>query len=1239
MPVALKPENVINKMFYRLPLGDNSNAEIASLLKNLITEISEENTEETNKGYIRDFLRGLGFQQEGFRINAEGRIDLAISKENVNYVLLETKRLKSSDMISEEHINRKALHELILYFMRERLGENNTRMTYLIVTDGIDWFIFDAALFNKIFAKNKHFANDYLDSQVKQATLDVTTSDFYINIAAPFVEKHKDELEYVHLNVIDLFQKNGEINKIRVRKFIKMLAPETLMKRSFVSDSNVLDQNFYDELLYIMGLRDRKDDKGIERLPESDRQSGSLVELVYKAFDSSDYRFDDEEQKFDYTVNIVSTWVNRILFLKLLEGQLIKFNNNNTQFKFMSNENLSNFNRLNELFFGVLAKPVDQRGSLAQKYEHIPYLNSSLFEKSVTESKLLIKPSDLSDDEELSLRNRSVLLDRVTKGTNNLSTLRYLLTFLDSYAFNTDGKSVKDDERLINASVLGLIFEKINGYKDGSFYTPGFVTSFMVQKSIDRSIIDKFRAEGFNVNSIDDIAEVTPENKEKVLSVLQNFKVVDPAVGSGHFLVSALNYLVKLRSKLRLLPAEIRMDVNIEIENDELVVVMRDDETYFTYSRGSEMRQAIQETLFKTKLDIIEHNLFGVDINQNSVNITRLRLWIELLKNSYYQEDGNLRTMPNLEMNVKSGNSVVFKYDLNRNLGDVTAHTDLTVTQFKELVQEYRNTDDKVVKSKIEKAIEGFKSQIINNILDKGEQTKLRSLHQQRNELQDGMLLFDTKSEREKRKKQIQKLDTKIAVKEARLKEVNDAPLFANSFEWRFEFPEALSGNGAYDGFDLVVANPPYIGMQGHKDIFENVAQTTFGAQWSKGKIDFFYYFIHLAIDLLNKNGSLAFITTNYWLTATDGAALRNDLMSRMYLTNLLNFKELKIFSSALGQHNLITFGTKAAYHDTVSTLITNKTGAATNDVFECIVEGKDSNTDYGFVKQSDLQDQTTGYFVLQSASRDESLTDLITKLQSQKTLISYTDRPKLGLTTGSNKLFIWKKSALEEMSMTDYERSLFKPLINGSSLTTVTEKDLPDSYVMYIDHAVDENKIPNLLKWIKSQPAYDDLTKKRKGINGHKRSFELWRPREQWIFESRASIYVQKRAKTPHFTLNTRGYYLKDDSYAITLNQAYRGHDKYKKVIWAVLNSTIAHFWLVKLGRQKGKTLELYPEVLMTIPMPNVELIKETDIIELDEAINSGSFLDIANQFAVNWFNLDVEDITIMNKYILDNQ
>ncbi|TPR18314.1 class I SAM-dependent DNA methyltransferase [Apilactobacillus timberlakei] len=656
-------------------------------------------------------------------------------------------------MVTENNLNKKALNELILYFMRERITNNNSKLTYLIITDGIDWFIFDAILFDRLFAKNKLFVNEYNESQVNKSTLNVSTSDFYNNISSPYVNKIKDQLKFVHMNLNDVL--NPKKKKDKLLSFTKMLSPQTLIKIPFVNDSNVLDQKFYDELLYVMGLRDRKDDKGIERLPIEERQSGSLIELVYEDFISTDFNFHNDEQKFDYAINIISTWINRILFLKLLEGQLIKFNNNDKKYNFMSTNKLTDFNKLNELFFGVLAKPIDQRGSLAEKYKYVPYLNSSLFEKSIAENKLGIKPSDLSDDKELPIRKRSVLKSLVPNGTTSLPTLNYLLTFLGSYSFNTDVKASENSSRLINSSVLGLIFEKINGYKDGSYYTPGFVTSFMVHKSINRSIIDKFNSEGFKVGSINDIAEIVPENRSKVIRILKDFKLVDPAVGSGHFLVSALNYLVKLRFDLKLLPSNLRMDINIDIENDELLTTLSEDGNYFVYKRDSETRQRIQETLFNIKLDIIEHNLFGVDINQNSVNITKLRLWIELLKNSYYEKNDNLRTMPNLEMNIKTGNSVVFKYGLDRNLGDVAAHTDLTVTQFKNLVQKYRNTDDKSVKLKIEKAIVDFKNKIVNRILDKSEVTNLLNLSQKRYELKNGITLFDSKNNQFERKKKI----------------------------------------------------------------------------------------------------------------------------------------------------------------------------------------------------------------------------------------------------------------------------------------------------------------------------------------------------------------------------------------------------------------------------------------------------------------------------------------------------
>lgn len=1237
----IEAKEYINKFFYSNKFTKAHENKLVNYTKCLKNKLDVYNSEETNKMYIRDFLQSIGFKNNEYNINPDQRIDLSISKSNTNYVIFETKKINSPDMITESNINRKSLHELILYFMRERIDNNNNKLTYLIITDGIDWFIFDAVLFNKIFAQNKNFLKEYNDSQVNKSTLDISTLDFYNDIAFPYVDKIKDNLEYVHLNLYNNFNKNNSVKKSIFNKFIKMLSPQTLMKKSFVSDSNVLDQKFYSELLYIMGLRDRLDGKGIERLPLNERQSGSLLELVYESFISNDYNFTNEDQKFDFAINVISTWINRILFLKLLESQLIKFNNDDNSYKFISSDKLINFNQLNELFFGVLAKPVDERGSLSKKYKHVPYLNSSLFEKSVTENEIGIKPSDLSDSVNLKIMNKSVLKNRISKNIKELPTLKYLLTFLDSYSFSVDAKSIENDSGLINSSVLGLIFEKINGYKDGSYYTPGFVTSFMVHKSIDRAIVDKFQSEGWKVNSISDIANITPEHKSEFINILKDFKIVDPAVGSGHFLVSALNYLVKLRSYLRLLPVDLRMDVNIDIENDELLTTINEDNNYFIYRRDSITRQKIQKSLFDTKLDIIEHNLFGVDINQNSVNITRLRLWIELLKNSYYDNSGNLRTMPNLEMNIKTGNSVVSKYGLDSNLGDVTEHTDYNVTEFKNLVQKYRDTDNKSIKKEIEKSINEFKSQIVSHILDKGEYTNLINLSQKRYELKNGINLFESSNNRKKRKRRIQQLNEKISLKEKRLKEIEDAPLFAKSFEWRFEFPEVLNYKGKYNGFDLVIANPPYIGIQNHESIFKQVSKTKLGSKFFNGKMDFFYFFMHLALDILSNHGSLAFITTNYWLTATYANLLRNDLMSRSYITDLLDFNNLKIFSSALGQNNMITFASKNLINNYINTLVTNENGNANAKIFYEIVSGKNKNTSYGKVYRDRLIDENTGYFILDSHSHDENIVNISNKLQSTGLTLKHFATTKQGLTTGANKVFLWSKEQIDKFKMSKYEKSIFKPLINGSSLKNIKEPLRPDCFVMYIDKNCKEKYLTNLSEWIRKNKNYKRLKNRREVVNKSIRDIELSWPRNKEIFENKYSIYVQKHSKTPRFTLNNNLFYLKDDAYAITLNNEFSDNhqEKYILMLITVLNSTIVHFWLLKLGRKKGKSLELYPQVLNTIPMPNVYMISDADLRKAKNAIDSDKLLSIADILTLKWFNINKSELKVMKSYINANQ
>ena len=309
------------------------------------------------------------------------------------------------------------------------------------------------------------------------------------------------------------------------------------------------------------------------------------------------------------------------------------------------------------MFFQVLARKFDERNDDVKKaFEKVPYLNSSLFEPTDIEQVTLFI-SNLKDDKTIPVISSTVLKDEHGKKlTGKLTTLDYLFRFLDAYDFSGDGgEDIQEDNKtLINASVLGLIFEKINGYKDGSYFTPGFITMYMCRETIRKAVVEKFKEyclnsrrigtgqdlQDFRMERIEDIGDLIPKHipRKKANEIVNSLKICDPAVGSGHFLVSALNEIIAIKNDLKILEDKEGKSLHwyeITVENDELAITDQDGEL-FQYHPGNKESQRVQETLFHEKETIIENCLFGVDINPNSVKICRLRLWIELLKNAYY---------------------------------------------------------------------------------------------------------------------------------------------------------------------------------------------------------------------------------------------------------------------------------------------------------------------------------------------------------------------------------------------------------------------------------------------------------------------------------------------------------------------------------------------------------------------------------------------------------------------------
>jgi adenine-specific DNA-methyltransferase len=147
----------------------------------------------------------------------------------------------------------------------------------------------------------------------------------------------------------------------------------------------------------------------------------------------------------------------------------------------------------------------------------------------------------------------------------------------------------------------------------------------------------------------------------------------------------------------------------------------QDNVVFFEYNPNNKESQRVQETLFHEKQTIIENCLFGVDLNPNSVKICRLRLWIELLKNSYYKPSlpnplsqgmkGNqeLETLPNIDINIKWGNSLISRFGLDSNLKVALSKSKSSVADYKRAVKTYLNAENKSQKREMEKLIKGIK--------------------------------------------------------------------------------------------------------------------------------------------------------------------------------------------------------------------------------------------------------------------------------------------------------------------------------------------------------------------------------------------------------------------------------------------------------------------------------------------------------------------------------------------------
>lgn len=1266
-PNFIKNHNFINILLKKRELSNTFREKLIEQL-NILNNINPNETEENQKTYIRDFLSNTF----NYTINTSGNIDWAIFNEsNKVEVIIEVKRIKNdAEMITKDNFLKTAFYETILYFMRER-EQGNINLKHIIITNIHNWFIFDATEYERIFWSNKKFRKSFLDWHNKK-TLNNKTEFFYYEIVKPYCESINNSrkvslfetdnelIDFTSFNTKELVFSNSDRN---INNIYKLLSSDTLLKDFSPNDGNSLNRNFYDELLYLLGLEEQKN-KGKKRIVriEKDRQNGSFFENIYSKL----YRYNklstNEDDNFNKVISLIIVWLNRILFLKLFENQLTGFSKNE-KFAFLKKDFIKDFDELDKLFFDVLSKKhKDRYDDIKKKYNFIPYLNSSLFEESDEEKKLILI-SQLDSTSKIKFYKNTVLKDSNGKKlTGESSLIDYLYDFLNAYSFgslNNTNTVEEQHKELINSSVLGLIFEKINGYKDGSFYTPSYITTYMAKNTLEKLVIDRFnKIKKWNCKNLDDLYDKI-EDKNEANYIIDGLKICDTAVGSGHYLVSMLNEIIRLKSELGILldknGKRIR-DYKILIENDDLAIKTIDNE-YFTYQKPKTITEnhIVQETIFLEKQKIIENCLFGVDINPNSVNICRLRLWIELLKHTYYTEDSSfeyLHTLPNIDINIKVGNSLLSKFPLTDNEKIPKALKE-KVEKYKEIVKEYKNTNDKAIKYEIKSKIIDMKNEFIidlkNNSKNIVNLKKLLNGHTTQKEVKKGYiqqfgydgltkdLIFKYATDTSNSLFELNSLMSKEQLKEAKkikkemLKDINrlykdtqkaeNDKLYENSFEWRFEFPEILDAESKFIGFDIIIGNPPYIMEDDNKEAFMGLSEH----ECYQGKTDIWHLFAGTGLSLLSKDGLLSFIAKNQWLDSKSASNMRKVIYRDSSILSIINFGSNMIFDEAQqqtmifllkkdkdnSQHNInyISFDDIVSKEQISERII--------NSIYEiddnCVK--KEIPKEYDELKNLKFSNE-----------KSELLLEKIDSFENFK----FNEKKEItqGIIGGKDEYFTIKND--EIYNYIDSEISYLKNF-HTTTERYYTPKSNESIFYLTKHNFYDIDAHPNLFNKLSVHQEY--LKNRREVLKDSISWFHIWWARDKKFFESGDKIIWAKRTKGKSFTFTDMSFYGSANLFFIKSERISL------KYITALLNSKLMYFYMQERLKHTGDLLQIDKNQFMKIPLyapketTNFDRIVDKIIEYKKNNINTSKLECLIDKKIYKLYGLTEDDINIIEE------
>jgi adenine-specific DNA-methyltransferase len=640
------------------------------------------------------------------------------------------------------------------------------------------------------------------------------------------------------------------------------------------------------------------------------------------------------------------------------------------------------------------------------------------------------------------------------------------------------------------------------------------------------------------------------------------------------------------------------------VQNDELIVTDYYGELFsYTVHQQPDGHQSInpqmqelQEALFHEKQTIIENCLFGVDINPNSVKICRLRLWIELLKNAYYQSADNfteLQTLPNIDINIKQGNSLLSRYPLTADLQDAFGKKGHSLQAYREAVQEYKHINSKDTKKQLvaflDEIKQDFKTTLANN---DPLRKKMSDLRGQIAVMQNPDLFGAKKVD----KKLLQQKQSQLLKLEAEREQIETNKIYEGAFEWRFEFPEVLDEVGNYKGFDVVIGNPPYIRQEelGDFKLYLKKAFATYA-----GTADLYIYFVEQGINLLKQGGQFSYIIPNKWMRAGYGQGLRAWLKSHT-LEQLLDFGDLPVFEEATTYPLIVSVTKRELSEGYTFKAAPIKTLDFEQGLLHYVQE-------HGYEVQASLLPDT-GWNLSDSTSQQ-----MLPKLEAQGLRLAEYVGGEIyrGVLTGLTEAFVIDEATKDKLINEDSRsRELIKPIVLGRDIKPLKTPEVL-RYLIFTRRGVDIDEYPaikgHLLQFrdrLEPKPS-DFLGKKWSGRkSGNYKWFEIQDSVEYFEAFEKPKIMYQKFQVKPCFIYDKQGLFCNDSIWIIPTDDTF---------LLAILNSKLGWFLISNYctGIQNG--YQLIYKYLGQLPIATADEETKESIRNLVEQVLAAKQADAA--------------------------